>query len=90
MGAGEDSRRTAAPLEAAVGTDAWPNCPSQWTIVRYQPPEAMTLDGDGVGGVKVKLIGKVEPADRHVAAALRPPRGTVLDGTTAAVLWWAL
>jgi hypothetical protein len=23
----------------------------------------MTLNGDGVGGVKVKLIGKVKPAD---------------------------
>ena len=34
----------------------------RWTIVNYQPPEAMTLDGDGRGGVRVKLIGKVKPA----------------------------
>ena len=34
----------------------------RWTIVNYQPPEAMTLHGDGRGGVKVKLIGKVKPA----------------------------
>ena len=34
-----------------------------WTIVHFKPPEAMTLNGDGVGGVKVKLIGKVKPAD---------------------------
>ncbi|HXL61356.1 MAG TPA: SRPBCC family protein [Mycobacterium sp.] len=34
----------------------------RWTIVNYRPPEAMTLDGDGRGGVKVKLIGKVKPA----------------------------
>ena len=34
----------------------------RWTIVNYKPPEAMTLDGDGRGGVKVKLIGKVKPA----------------------------
>ena len=34
----------------------------RWTIVNCQPPEAMTLDGDGRGGVKVKLIGKVKPA----------------------------
>jgi hypothetical protein len=34
----------------------------RWTIVNYQPPEAMTLDGDGRGGIKVKLIGKVKPA----------------------------
>jgi hypothetical protein len=24
----------------------------RWTIVRFKPPEAMTLDGDGRGGVK--------------------------------------
>ncbi|HYR16485.1 MAG TPA: SRPBCC family protein [Mycobacterium sp.] len=34
----------------------------KWTIVHFKPPEAMTLDGDGRGGVKVKLIGKVKPA----------------------------
>src|SRR6202051_1216704 len=34
-----------------------------WTIVHYKPPEAMTLDGNGVGGVKVKLIAKVKPKD---------------------------
>src|ERR1700721_807935 len=34
----------------------------KWTIVHYKPPEAMTLDGDGRGGVKVKLIGKVKPS----------------------------
>ena len=33
----------------------------KWTIVHYKPPEAMTLNGDGVGGVKVKLIAKVQP-----------------------------
>ena len=33
----------------------------RWTIVHFKPPEAMTLNGAGVGGVKVKLIGKVRP-----------------------------
>lgn len=33
-----------------------------WTIVNYKPPQTMTLDGDGKGGVKVKLIGRVRPA----------------------------
>ena len=33
----------------------------RWTVVRYKPPEVMTLDGVGVGGVKVKLVGKVAP-----------------------------
>src|SRR5258705_530643 len=28
-----------------------------------QPPQTLTLDGDGKGGVKVKLIGKIKPAD---------------------------
>ncbi|RDH78967.1 SRPBCC family protein [Mycolicibacterium moriokaense] len=35
----------------------------KWTIVHFKPPQAMTLNGVGVGGVKVKLIGKVKPAD---------------------------
>ena len=35
----------------------------KWTVVRYKPPEGMTLNGDGVGGVKVKLMAKVQPAD---------------------------
>ncbi len=35
----------------------------KWTIVNFKPPESMTLNGVGVGGVKVKLIGKVRPGD---------------------------
>jgi hypothetical protein len=31
--------------------------------VKYKPPQAMTHDGDGKGGVKVKLIGKIKPAE---------------------------
>jgi carbon monoxide dehydrogenase subunit G len=34
-----------------------------WTIVHFKAPEAMTLNGDGKGGVKVKLMAKVKPAD---------------------------
>ena len=33
----------------------------KWTIVNFKPPELMTLDGEGRGGVKVKLVGKVKP-----------------------------
>src|ERR1700742_2306704 len=33
----------------------------RWTIVPYKPPESMTLNGVGVGGVKVKLLAKVKP-----------------------------
>ncbi len=35
----------------------------RWTVVRYKPPEGMTLNGDGVGGVKVKLMAKIRPAE---------------------------
>jgi hypothetical protein len=35
----------------------------RWTIVSYKPPQSLTLDGDGKGGVKVKLIGRVKPTD---------------------------
>jgi len=33
----------------------------KWTIVHYRPPQAMTLNGDGRGGVKIKLIAKITP-----------------------------
>lgn len=35
----------------------------RWTIVNFRPPETMTLNGDGKGGVKIKLIAKVKPID---------------------------
>ncbi|ORA34921.1 type II toxin-antitoxin system Rv0910 family toxin [Mycobacterium aquaticum] len=34
----------------------------KWTLVNYKPPHSLTLNGDGRGGVKVKLIGKIKPA----------------------------
>ncbi|OBG23947.1 toxin [Mycolicibacterium celeriflavum] len=48
-------------LESIVEVKGMPNR-IKWTIVHYRPPEAMTLNGDGVGGVKVKLMGKVKPS----------------------------
>lgn len=33
----------------------------KWTIVNYKPPTGMTLNGDGKGGVKIKLLAKVAP-----------------------------
>jgi hypothetical protein len=42
----------------------------RWTIVHYKPPEAMTLDGNGVGGVKVKLSAKVKPKDDNAVVSL--------------------
>jgi carbon monoxide dehydrogenase subunit G len=47
-------------IESIVEVKGMPNR-IRWTIVHYKPPEAMTLDGEGTGGVKVKLIAKVKP-----------------------------
>jgi carbon monoxide dehydrogenase subunit G len=49
-------------LVSIVEVKGMPNL-VRWTIVNYKPPESMTLNGDGKGGVKVKLIGKVKPAE---------------------------
>jgi carbon monoxide dehydrogenase subunit G len=49
-------------IESIVEVKVMPNR-IKWTIVHFRPPEAMTLYGDGVGGVKVKLIAKVKPKD---------------------------
>src|SRR5262249_23248997 len=47
-------------IESYVEVKGMPNR-IKWTVVHYKPPEAMTLNGDGVGGVKVKLIAEVQP-----------------------------
>jgi carbon monoxide dehydrogenase subunit G len=47
-------------VESYVEVKGMPNR-IKWTIVHYKPPEAMTLNGDGVGGVKVKLMAKITP-----------------------------
>ena len=49
-------------VESIVEVKGMPNR-VRWTIVHFKPPEAMTLNGAGVGGVKVKLIGKVRPQE---------------------------
>jgi hypothetical protein len=49
-------------VESIVEVKGMPNR-IKWTIVHFKPPHAMTLNGDGRGGVKVKLIGKVTPKD---------------------------
>jgi carbon monoxide dehydrogenase subunit G len=41
----------------------------KWTIVNSKPPETMTLNGNGEGGVKVKLIGKVKPSRKVKAGS---------------------
>ncbi|WP_197373118.1 type II toxin-antitoxin system Rv0910 family toxin [Mycolicibacterium baixiangningiae] len=51
-----------AEIDSIVEVMGMPNR-VHWTIVHYKPPQAMTLNGDGKGGVKVKLMGKVKPAE---------------------------
>ena len=60
-----------------------------WNIVNYKPPESMTLNGNGVGGVKIKLIARVKPVadgasvqlDIHLGGpALFGPIGMVVAG----------
>ncbi len=56
-------------VESIVEVKGMPNR-IKWTIVNFTPPETMTLNGIGVGGVKVKLIGKVRPGDTGGAASV--------------------
>lgn len=49
-------------IESIVEVKGMPNR-IKWTIVHYNPPQAMTLNGVGVGGVKVKLLAKIKPKD---------------------------
>ena len=57
-------------IESIVEVMGMPNR-IKWTIVHYKPPESMTLNGIGVGGVKVKLIAKVKPDRRRLGSQLR-------------------
>jgi len=56
-------------VESIVEVKGMPNR-VRWTIVHFNPPAAMTLNGEGMGGVKVKLIGKVRPRDNDVDASV--------------------
>jgi len=56
-------------LESIVEVKGMPNR-IRWTIVSYRPPESLTLNGIGVGGVKVKLIGRVRPEHGSGAASV--------------------
>lgn len=55
-------------VESIVEVKGMPNR-IRWTIANFTPPETLTLNGVGVGGVKVKLIGKVRPDSKGGAAA---------------------
>src|ERR1700730_4140063 len=66
----------------------------KWTIVHLKPPETMTLNGEGVGGVKVKLIAKVKPKgpDNHdsVVSLDAPVGGPALFGPIGMIVAAAL
>ncbi|WP_299563864.1 SRPBCC family protein [uncultured Mycolicibacterium sp.] len=49
-------------VESIVEVMGMPNR-VRWTVVNYKPPQSMTLNGDGRGGVKVKLIGRIRPSE---------------------------
>lgn len=78
-------------IDSIVEVKGMPNR-VRWTIVHYKPPQAMTLNGEGKGGVKIKLLGKVKPAqedpdgstvtfDVHLGGpALFGPIGMVVAG----------
>lgn len=56
-------------VESIVEVKGMPNR-VRWTIVHFNPPEAMTLNGVGVGGVKVKLIGKVRAHESDAGSSV--------------------
>jgi carbon monoxide dehydrogenase subunit G len=75
-------------IESIVEVKGMPNR-VKWNIVHFTPPEAMTLDGDGKGGVKIKLLAKISPKgdgstvtfDVHLGGpALFGPIGMVVAG----------
>ena len=56
-----DTIEKGTELDSIVEVKGMPNR-MHWTVVHYRPPESMTLNGDGKGGVKVKLMGKIKPS----------------------------
>lgn len=55
-------------LVSIVEVKGMPNL-IRWKIVNWKPPEAMTLNGDGKGGVKVKLIGRIKASEQDPDAS---------------------
>lgn len=49
-----------------------------WTIVNFRPPELLTLDGIGSGGVRVKMIGRVQPGADPSGRAISAGRTAVV------------
>lgn len=49
----------------------------KWTILKYDPPHTLSLDGQGKGGVKIKLKVNITPADTSESNA--EDAGSVVD-----------
>ncbi|WP_319430357.1 SRPBCC family protein [Mycobacterium sp. RTGN5] len=64
-----DTLEKGTVVESIVEVKGMPNR-VKWTIVNFKAPEAMTLNGTGVGGVKVKLIGKVRASALDAGASV--------------------
>jgi len=67
-------------VESIVEVKGMPNR-VRWTIVSFKPPESLTLDGVGTGGVKVKMIGRVRQKE-----SLRPSDNGGNKGGAASVV----
>lgn len=83
-----DTLEKGSKLVSIVEVKGMPNL-VEWTIVNWKPPEGMTLNGDGKGGVKIKMIGRIRPAgdgstvtfDVHLGGpALFGPIGMIVAG----------
>ncbi|MGV0635388.1 SRPBCC family protein [Mycolicibacillus trivialis] len=57
-----DTLEKGTVIDSIVEVKGMPNR-IRWTIVHFKAPQAMTLNGDGKGGVKIKLMAKVKPKD---------------------------
>jgi Polyketide cyclase / dehydrase and lipid transport len=77
-------------VESIVEVKGMPNR-VKWTIVNLTPPETMTLNGDGKGGVKVKLIAKIRPNGAgHSTLTMDVHLGGILFGPLGAIVARAL
>jgi carbon monoxide dehydrogenase subunit G len=78
-------------IESIVEVKGMPNR-VRWTIVNFKPPQSMTLDGDGKGGVKVKLIARINPSGANASTLTMDIHlgGIALFGPIGAVVAHAL
>src|ERR1700682_4337707 len=59
----------------------------KWTIVNFKPPEAMTLDGDGRGGVRSSWSSRA--SRRATARRSHSTYTSVAQRCSARSAWWS-